>query len=194
MAFEDVFIKDFIDCWFKKDYSKISKDDFGIIYGEYMDASGLFATQQFDLAIYIQDLTNRLDTIKIFIDLQLRFLEEFGVPYVDHFSFVEQFGHKMIWQDEIQFKELCRKIISRENKYETILKVKKKQLDDLKKREAGGVVLTETDSRRNFLTMLNGLGKLGYKIDKFTTTVEELALMIKQQKEEYEEFKTTAIK
>lgn len=189
MAFEDVIINDFMDCWFKKDYSKISEDDFGIIYGEYMDTSGMFATAQFDLVIYIQDLSNRINSINYFIEIQNKFLKEFGVPYVDHFSFVEKFGHKLIWKDNETFIKDCKKILLKERKYHTILKTKENQLIEERKKQNNGEVVTDKQTRQSFIRMLNSLSKIGYNIDRTKTTVEELALMLKQHYEESEKIK-----
>ena len=81
------------------------------------------------------------------------------------------------------------KILLKDSKYQAELDKKQKQLFDYRKKKQTGEEISIKQTREQFIRMLNSLGKIGFKIDKNDTTVEELALMLKQQYEESEALK-----
>jgi hypothetical protein len=187
--YEKISVKQFIDAWFFEKYETISKDDFEIAYTEYIDATGLFTTREFDLVCFIHFTNNKLNIVRLAVGLQRQYLEEFGEPFLEELNFLIKFGYRLKWENDKQdFINQLDKVIRSESKYRTLLNAKRKQLDEERKK-AGTEEPDKKKTRVSFLRMMNTLGKIGYKVDKDITTVEELSLMIKQQFEEQEELK-----
>lgn len=185
MAFENYTIKQFMDAWFKDDYSEMSKDEFDLCYSEYVDTTGLFATEMFDKVTYIHFLNNRINSVNLEIKLQKDFLKEFGVPYKEHFEwFLNSFGYDLSWTDEQSFLKMLDRVEIEDKQYTAELERNIKELKELKRQQDKGEEPTKKQSRESFIRTVNSLGKIGYKIDNWKTTVEELSLMIKQQMEE----------
>ncbi len=188
--YENVTIKKFMKSWFNEDYSELSKEDFDTCYSEYIDAAGLFATEEFDIIANINYLNNRVNTVQMFVSLQKQYLEQFDEPYINALSFLRKFGYKLEWKgNNEEFINKLDKVLLMDSKYQVQLDTKMKQLFEYRKKKQGGEETTIKQTRESFIRMLNGLGKIGYKIDKNETTVEELALMLKQQSEESEALK-----
>lgn len=178
--YEDYTIKQFENAWFKNDYSELSKDNFDIVYNEYVDTAGLYEAEEFERVTYIHYLNGRINSIKLSIALQKEFIELFDTPYLD-FSVFSKFGHSLKWKDKKDFISQLDKVELKEKKFISQLEIKKKELlDSRKKKIAKEVTIKQT--RESFVRTLISLRKIGYKIDNFKTTVEELALVIKQQK------------
>ena len=59
MAYEKYTIAQFMSAWFKKNYRTISKQEFQIVYSEYLDTSGLFMSEFFEKQGYIQHLNQK---------------------------------------------------------------------------------------------------------------------------------------
>jgi hypothetical protein len=197
--YEDYSVRQFMNAWFKKDFSQMSEEHFNVAYTEYVDTAGLYETDEFERVTYIHFLNNRINSVKLGLRLQRMFLLEFDAPYQPAFSFFEEFGHYLKWTGDVgKFLADLEKIENKEKKYISVLEGKIKELNELKKNKSkkSEEEKDEEDkekdmnkTREAFVRTLNSLGKIGYKIDKDTTTVEELALMIKQQQEEYESLK-----
>jgi hypothetical protein len=184
--YEDVTIKDFMSAWFKKDYSKLSKEDFDLCYSEYIDSTGMYVTEEFDVVAGIHYLTNRINTIKTWVSLQKQCLFILGEPFLDELEFITKYGHHVVWNNDFEdFNKQLDRIILRDSKFQIELEQKHKKLEELRSKRNIKEV-TKKDEREQFLRMLNSLSKIGFKIDKNETTIEELALMLKQQFEENE--------
>lgn len=193
MAYENYTVRQFRDCWFKGDYSVIKdKDEFNVVYGEYMDASGLFLSDDFEKQGLIYNINQRINYIKLFIRLQRDFIAIFGFPFERDFKNLKhKYGYVLKWKNNLlDFENQLRRVEDRELKQSSFLEGKIKELNDMRKNK--GVVKEEdedtlNESRRSFIRMYNSLGKVGFKVDVDSTTVEELALMIKQQLEDAED-------
>jgi DNA-binding transcriptional MerR regulator len=181
-----------MDAWFDMNYTELSKEEFDMCYAEYQDTSGLFMSEDFERISYIQHLNQRINYVKMFLRLQREFLSEFDKPFTINFEqFKDEYGYVLKWRDDKDdFENQLKNVERREQKHHSYLEDKIKELNDLRKQS---VKLKSDDpedirirSRSAFIRMLNSLGKIGYKLDKFTTTVEELSLMIKQQFEDIE--------
>lgn len=169
-----------MNCWFKEDYTEISKERFEIAYSEYIDASGLYNTKQFQDFAYIHHLNNRISCINISLQVQREFLETFGQPYEDGLDFFKKYGYTVYWNgNKTEFLSYLDKIQKREKKYTLELQNRLKLFKD-GKIESPKI----TQTRQDFIRMLTTLNKIGYKIDRNITTVEELAIIIKQDKDE----------
>lgn len=176
---------------FKQDYSELSKENFDIVYAEFQDVSGLFLTEDFERVTFINHLRCRINFVQLFLKAQREFLDEFGVPFSRDFeSFKQRYGYNLKWKgDRKDFLRQLRKAKLGEVKNETTLNTKIKELKDKKPKEDDNLSEEEREkkSRLSFIRMLNSLGKMGYKIEKRETSVEELALMIKQETETQEQ-------
>lgn len=197
MAYEKYVIEDFMSAWFEKNYSVITEEEFKIVYAEYLDTSGLFLSDEFERRAYIQHLHSRINAVRIYVRIQREFLQEFDVPYsLDFERFKFKYGYNLIWKnDKDEFESQLKKVEKREQKFVSTLEEKIKELIEARKSQSNSFEEDEEEldkslkkGRVSFIRMLNSLSKIGYRIDKKSTTVEELALMIKQQMEESEEY------
>ena len=184
MAFEKYNIRQFMAAWFNEDYSFISKKEFDLCYNEYLDSTGLYLSETFEKVAYIHFTLNRINTVKIWIDTQRKFVTEFGIPYTPSFDMVlDEFGYLVNWKDEADFEMQLKRIEAEESMFYSEYEIACKELDDLKK-QTKQVPQTKKEQREGFIRTVNSLGKMGFRIDNDSTTVEELSIMIKQQMEE----------
>lgn len=190
MASEKYTVRQFEQAWFQGDRSVMDEHEFNQVYTEYMDTSGLFETEEFDKVCYIYWLNNRINSIKLGIKLQKDFLKEFGVPYKPAFFFFVEFGHNLKWNDNSEdFIKQLKTVEIREKMYIGELEGAMKELKDFRKKRDNGEPTDPKKTRISFIRTRNTLGKIGYIIDPDKTTVEEMALMVKQQSEEVEQLK-----
>lgn len=191
MVYHKYTITQFISAWFDKDRSVMNEETFEKCKTEYIDTAGLYNTEDFEKTSYIYFIQNRINSIKIFLHVQRSFLEDFNEPCQQYFYFIKKFGHKLVWRDDVKnFKDQLDSIENKEKKYESVLK--REMLELATKRKLDGKKEQNKDTtRESFLTSLNILGKMGYRFDEDKTTVERLALIIKQQKEEANTLKST---
>lgn len=187
MAFENYTIKQFMSCWFKQDYTEISEEEFNIVYTEYIDTAGLFETEEFEKVVYIHFINGRINTVNIFIRLQREFIKEFNMPYLKGFELLKDKGYILKWNESIEdFETQLVRIEMQEKRYVSELENCIKELIDFRKTKGKSEEHPLKKKRENFIRTINTLGKVGYKIDRNKDTVEDLALMIKQQFEEME--------
>ena len=192
MAFENYTILQFEKAMFKQDYSEMTKEDFDIVYSEYIDTAGLYESEEFDKMCYINFLHNRNNSLKIGVDLQIKFVNEFGVAYSPAFDFFREKGHILVWRNKEDFLAQLKRVELKEAKYISKLETSIKELMDAREKrekEKDKNQIKKINPRENWIRTINSLGKIGYKIDKRSTTVEDFAYMIKQQSEEYKSIK-----
>jgi hypothetical protein len=168
------------------------KNAFDLINAEYIDLSGLYVTREFDLSAHIHYLHIRKTTIEEFVRLQRKFIEQFGVPFVSEFRLVKKYGYSFNWNHEApnleHFLSKLNKVASQEVRYGIELSNKTKELFELRsKRIAKEAPVLET--RKQFMTMIIRLQQSKFVIDRNKTTVEELALMIADQKDQQDQMK-----
>lgn len=192
MAYENWTVRQLMNAWFRKDYSEMSEDELHTVKTEYIDTAGLYDENVFQKVTYIHFVSARINSIKLSIKLQKDFISEFGVPYKPAFPFLNKFGHRVKWNEsEDEFLSQLDKIERRESRYTSILE---NEIVELKKLQKEAKIPEEEDektTRERFIRTVNTLGKIGYKIDYDKTTVEEMALMIKQQTEEVDSINNT---
>lgn len=198
-------INKFIKCAFEGKYRALlvsgeATDEelektFEMIYAQHVDLSGLFQTREFEMSAYINSLDNRIRTIDRFIELQLIFIAEFGLPFIPEFGLVKKYGHSLYWNfdhpDVDGFKKRLEQIRSRESKYKSTLKSKINELVEFRRKQVRKEH-TLLESRKSFLTTLNRLQQAKFVINKNETTMEELDLMILDHKEQGEADKIQA--
>jgi len=165
---------------------------FEYIYAEYVDYSDLYQSQEFEIVAYINSLDTRIQVVKRFVELQRKFLIQFEMPYIPAFEMVKRYGHHIYWDanypDKDVFLKKLLQIEMKEKKYETKVNQKVTELIELRKKKVHKEH-TILESRKDFVTMLNRLQQARFNIDKDRTSVEELALMIKDQRDQVEETK-----
>lgn len=166
-------------CLFDKDETGLEGGDWEKLFTEYVDISGIGETIEFDLLLSIHNIQVRMTFIASMVELQKRFFKEFNMPFLKAFEDFKKYGHRISWDasDPGKFITELQRIEVRERRFQSELDVKVKELKKLKK----DGVQPNTDGRKDFVRQLNNLGKVGYKIDRDKTDMEELALMIKDQ-------------
>lgn len=195
----DCSIKQFMDCQFSEKYKVLvidgeftdeeQKAAFELVYAEYIDLAGLFITREFEIYAYISSLDNRINTIKQFIALQTQFIGQFQIPFVPGLGIISKYGHKLFWvHGETDLDWFIRKMETirlKEKKYEIQRDGKIADLMALRKKR-NNKEHTLLQSRKEFISMLTKLQQSRFVIDKEKTSVEELAIMIKDSRDEVE--------
>jgi hypothetical protein len=185
MKIEKITIEVFMDAWFNNEYDKISKEEFELVYAEYIDLSGLYQTKAFELVTYINYLKNRVYVLKTMVFAQEAYYEVFKTPFSPLIQLAKDtLGLNYEWnKNEKSFFSYLRKLENSARTKSLELRRKEYELEQLQKEKQQGN-LSKVQSRHEFIKMLNWFNKSGYKIDREKTTVEELALMIRQINEE----------
>lgn len=189
MLYDKYTVRQLRDALFDNDRSVMSEEQFNIVYSEYVDTSGLYDAEEFSKVSYIHYLSNRINSIKLAIKLQRDFFNNFDIPFVNELKFFKKFGHNVYWdaKNPQKFLDQLKMIEKREERYNDELENKIDELVKSRLKKSKKEV-TEKQSRESFIRNFNSLGKAGYIIDKDKTTVEEYALMIKQQTEEINKY------
>lgn len=174
----------------EKEYKELEpklKEASEYIYAQYVDISGLYLSQEFELVAYINSLNHRISTLKWFVELQTKFIVQFGVPYIPELKMVEKYGYKLFWNPENQeaFMKKLNSIPAKESRYSIRLTEKVNELFALRKKKVQKEH-TILESRKDFIMMMNRLQQAKFVINKNETTVEEVSLMIKDQRDQVE--------
>lgn len=187
MAFEDYTIRQYIRAQFSQDYSErgIPKDILDIVNSEYIDAACLYDEDEFQRVAYIHFLNGRINSIRMSIDLQRKYLLNFEIPYLPGLSFFKKYGHNLKWNDHIgNFLDQLHKVENSEKKYISKLEIETKQLIERKLKSKKPQEITNETTRKSFIRTINSLGRIGWKIDMDKTTMEEFSIIILQQSED----------
>lgn len=163
-----------------------------LVYAEYVDASGLYETREFEMQAYIQMLHVRTTVVSEFVKLQRSYITYFGVPYVRAFHIAKKYGYSLYFDFEHTdiegFLKKLDSIESKEKKYFIQKDIKEKEFFEFKKKQIKKEH-TLLQSRKQFVSMLVRLQQQKFVINKSETTVEELAIMIREQRDQNEEDK-----
>ena len=146
------------------------------IYLEYIDVSGIGVTEEFSTLIAIHNLQTRLNSIPRYVQVQVACWYNFQKLHPTATIKLAKYGYKMPEGDPLSY---LTQIESKEKRFMHLLKEKEQQL--LKIREK--VKNQSKSDRIDFIRMLNHLG-VKYRIDRDKTTVEELAIMVKDANDE----------
>lgn len=186
MAFEKYTISEFMKAWFNQDYSSISKEEFETVYTEYIDMTGLYISEEFEKISYIKFLQSRINSARIFVEFQKKFIDEYAYPYMLSINFPkEKYGYSIRWNGSTaDFLNQLESFINSQSTDVVNLDIAISELEKIRQQRPKDK--KDKPKRESFIRTLNSLGKIGYNIDKNSTTVEELAIMIKQQLEESE--------
>ena len=180
MTFENCTIDQFKRAKFNKDFSEITKDELDDIYLQYIDTAKMYNSSKFNKISYINFLRKRIFVISTAINLHKNYLEDVGIAYEEGFGLFKKYGYTLVWKYPEDFISQLDKISKKENKYMSLLKKEEIELNEM---DRDNIKEDEVLSRQSFIRTILLLGKNGYKIDNFTTTMEELSLTILQEKE-----------
>ena len=98
---------------------------------------------------------------------------------------LEKNARKLNWNNDIpDFKQQLHRAETGEKRYLQEYNKKLKELEDFRTEQSKAK--TPSNNRTEFIRLLNELQKFGYRIDKPTTTAEELAIMVKDYTETIE--------
>lgn len=206
----DCNIKQFKKCSFEEKYKVLlidgeaSDEDlrnaFEYIYAEYVDLSELFISQEFEMVAYINSLDNRIQFMRRWIELQRKFIFNFKCPYIKSFFMVKKYGHNVYydWDQPEQkrndaFLQKLAKMELGEKKNDLMVAKKVDELMALRKKKVAKIH-TILESRKSFISMLNRLRQAHFVIEDDKTSVEDLALMIKDYRDQVEEAKSEKLK
>jgi len=170
-----------MDAAFNSNFTVISKEEYIHINMQYMDASGLFLTREYELQISIQSMRNKINCVMLGVNLQREFIKEFGLPYLPALSEFNKYGYRLTWDSDLKdFETQLQRIEANIQSYITLANRKEK---DLKTTIENAEIIDIKQSRAQFNKMLISLQKMNYHIDKSKTTMEDLATMIVLNKE-----------
>lgn len=179
MTLSEVTIRVFMKCLFNKDYEGIGGvENWEDIYIQYIDTMGICNNGLLEIEVGIHNLEARLMHITGWLEFQSEVFKRTGHPYEPAFADIQKYGHKPTVDD---FEAQLTRIESKEKKNISHLNRMRKEKEALQK-----IAQPETVNARNsFLTMLNIISKSqGYKIDKDTTDMEELCIMVRDHNEQ----------
>lgn len=177
----DVYMK----CRFGKDFSGLIIEGpatpeelqvaFGRINDEFIDQSGIVDSAEFDLSNSIFYLDNRVKMIELLIYIQEESIKKIKMPCIGAFPRFKRWGHNLKWNNDIpDFWNQLKTVKQKEIKYQEELDRLLDQLLTIRKDQES---LPEFKERENFIRMLNGIQKEFFRIDRTTTTMEEVAIM-----------------
>jgi len=187
----DCTIFQFMRCKFDNDFSVLGSGSFeelaqafDNIYTEYIDLCGAYIPE-LEIMKGIKALECRLQAVHLYLEvcrqaIELPQTEEIIQVINRAIDNLKKKGYSPSYTNKEDFLKQLKRIESRESQYKVELDRKNKELSDYRKKNTRNI---ENNSRTDFIRLLNELGKVGYKIDKEKTTVEELALMVKAQSE-----------
>lgn len=108
------------------------------------------------------------------------------MPCIEFLNLLKPYGHKVIWDgNKEKFIARLFQIEMNEKSIQGQLSVKEKQLSNSREKIVVGKELTTSQIRAQFIKLLIVLGKSDYKINRDETTMYDLSLMVKMQREEY---------
>lgn len=188
MTISECSVRQFMDCLFNGKYEVVNgRDNWSLIYTDYVDMSGAADNKECTLKRAILNIDLRLSFIDSMIILNVKSLNAFGLPWPGSINDVQQYGHRIQWNGDAEnFISQLKRIELREIKRISQRNGFIKELEQLAKEGMKAENIKE-DDRKNFIKLLNGIGKhQGYGIDKDKTMMDEFALMVKSRKDEYE--------
>lgn len=176
----DITVRVFMRCLFNKDYTDVP--NWEELYTKYIDTAGFTEEGQLGLFVAQHNLSVRLKHITDWLTLQQSVYGLTSKPHLKTLPDMAQYGHRVTWNPDEPEKYLAQliKVEVKEKRNYAELKRVEKEIEDYEKTKDPKTV----NARNNFVIMLNVLRKDGNPIDKDKTDMEELALMIKQHRDD----------
>lgn len=148
------------------------------IYLEYIDISGIGITQEFDTLLAIHNIQTRINSIPRYVQVQVACWHNFKQLHPIATEKLARYGYRMPVGDPLNY---LARIEPKEKRFLHELKQKEQQLAKI--RENKTQMPNGKKDRIEFIRMLNHLGTK-YRIEREKTTVEELAIMVKDANDE----------
>lgn len=178
LTLADINIRTFMRCLFNHDYTGVP--NWEELYTLYVDLSGIAKEGELGMMTAIHNLNIRLVEITGWLEYQQKYFSLTGFPDIDNLDNLRKYGHR-VTADLKTFEQQLLQVEGKEKKNISQMNKLNKELAALQ-----AIKQPETVNARNsFLTMLNVLGKSqGYAINKDSTDMEELSVMIKEHNEQ----------
>jgi hypothetical protein len=190
---QDCSIRDFMRCLFDTKYSVLLKEGeatdeemkaaFDNIQSEYIDMAGQYESGEYYASKDAMEIELRIKVVSSLLELQKQSLAQISLPYFPAFSEFKKFGYRLKWNDDFgQFTQQLDKVESGEKKALIELDMAFKMLESY--RNKNQLSANEKPDRKEFIKLLNCLQRDKYTIDKEKTSMEDLAYMISEQRDQ----------
>jgi hypothetical protein len=177
LTLADVSVRIFMRCLFNNDTTGVPNWD--EIYTSYIDVSGLSQEGHLGVLVGIHNTECRLQFITSWLETQYKIFNLTGQIYTPALDDIKPYGHR-ITADPQTFISQLQKIEAKEKKHISQLRRLQKELSALENIKQHNTV----DARNSFVIMLSVLRKSYGPIDRDTTNMEDLAIMIKEHNRE----------
>lgn len=159
-----------------------------IVYIEFIDLSGLAATDEYDLLVAINNIIIRIETVPTYIEVQRQCIKHFNLYHPVATEKLKKFGYPM--PNEVSKAEaFLSSVLSKEKRWRQDLRQANAKLEKLKHPEGNDA----KKASRSWGKTKNEMSKRqGYRIDSKLTLVKEYALMILAAQEEAAEAELAA--
>jgi hypothetical protein len=150
------------------------KEAFSKIDVEYIDLSGQYESGDYENIKNIIALGTRIKHIELLLFINKQCILEFDNPWMPSLVDFKKYGYNLTWDKSIaDFINQLENIESSEKVHIVELEIAKKKLKKPDENEE-----TRTYKRADFIKMIINLQKQKYIIDRDRTTMEELAIMV----------------
>lgn len=158
------------------------------VYIEFIDLSGLAATDEYDLLVAINNITVRIETVPTYIEVQKQCIRHFNMYGQVPTEKLAKFGYPMP-NDISKAEAFLNSVLSKEKRWRQDLRQANDKLEKLKHPEGSDA----KKASRSWGKTKNEMSKRqGYRIDSKLTLVKEYALMILAAREEAAEAELAA--
>ncbi len=181
LTLADITVKRFMSAMFNGDYEGIS--NWEQLFTAYIDLSGMGNQRQLGLCASMHNLEIRLWVIDQFMEIQKKAIATFDLPYQPAFEMVQRYGHRVLWDGNIEnFKLLLARITAKEKRNVAEYDRLQKEYADLQK---SGVVKETVSARHDFIRLLNRISEK-VKVDREKDDMESVCLIIRDYLDECE--------
>lgn len=151
-----------------------------IVYIEYIDLSGLAATDEYDLLVSINNITVRIETVPTYVEVQRQCIRHFNMYGEVPTKKLAKHGYPMP-NDISKAEAFLNSVLSKEKRWRQDLRQANEKLERLKHPEGADA----KKASRSWGKAVNEMSKRqGYRLDRNIITVYEYALMILAAREE----------
>jgi hypothetical protein len=177
-------INQYLSCMFDAEYSVLGEgadaDTWNSIYLDFIDMSGMAATEEYSLIVTIHNLENRETMLRQLVAITAEAIGITGQVPPNPAARLAHYGHRLPSDPQVALHTLSG-IERKERRYAHDLRAARRRLDALRGTQSTDNADTK-GARRREIQRINALGTI-YRIDRDKTTLEEYALMIREQEE-----------
>ena len=182
-------INQFMKCKFDNNFSVLTLSGnpsekelinaFENIQNEYIDLCGIHVPE-IELLKSIKALECRIQSMHLYLKVSKDACDQLVEPFIfevlnDAIPCINNNGYRLTWTNKEDFKKQLNKIELKEKRYIAEHDRKNKELELYRENHPNNI---ESNSRTEFIRLLNELQKIGYKIDREKTFMEELGIMV----------------